>query len=62
VERAARMTPNPLTFMLNLAEYLKFHAEFPSELLHPTHKTREERQLSVKKRAAKRKKARGFGK
>ncbi len=46
---------NPIDFLRNLAEYHVYHAENRTGLIHPTHKTEEEKKELAKKRAKRKK-------
>lgn len=42
---------DPLTFLTNTVNYLKFHRDHPTDLKYPTHKTEDEKRLLRNKRA-----------
>lgn len=46
---------NPTDFLRNLVEYHEYHAENRTGLIHPTHKTEEEKKELAKKRAKRKK-------
>ena len=46
---------NPVDFLRNLADYHVYHAENRTGLIHPTHKTEDEKKELAKKRAKRKK-------
>lgn len=48
---------NPLTFLEQMIEYQKMHSTNQTGLIHPTHKTPEEKAAAVKARAKKKREA-----
>lgn len=62
LENALKMVPAPTQFLLNVGDYIKHHKLFPSNILHPSHRTKEEQRLLRNKRARRRRKLKNVSK